>query len=120
MTTDLKYEQLEKLVYKRTHAGQEGRGGKTYPEPTRKEDSQCITLSAVLLLNAIQDIEELQRSNKEQKTAENKSLFIRVTKFCKDIIQKPDNNLFALGALLLASLAFGKIFSMQVIKANIK
>lgn len=113
-------EELEMLAYMRTLAGKEGRGRKIYPKPTPGDDSRCITVMSVLLLNVMDEVKELQRSNEEQKTAENKSLFTRFTKFCKNIIQKSDNNLLIFGTLLITGFTFGIISPLQIIFADVK
>lgn len=94
MKTTEKRMQLEKELYKRALAGQNGRGDKTVPHPTKDETEQFINITAGLLIDLEAEIDEL-----EKKIAL-LPLRIRFTKFCKNFIQKINHDPLAFGTLI--------------------
>ncbi len=105
---------IEKELYKRALSEQMGRGGSIVPHPTSKENEQFLNDVAGCLLDLLEEFEELHGKTNSF------SFGARLAEFRKDIVQKANKDFLAFVALIFSMAAFFKIFSSQVIKADIK
>lgn len=80
--------------YRRMNAGQKGRGGETIQGVSDTEFLNAVA-------RAVLEISAEQRAMKKKR--------LSFPEFCKDIIQKTDDNPLILGALILSGVALGAL-----------